>query len=130
MRITRITVIACLSLALTVTSCLSKSRSQDRARKAFLEGRKTGAAAATQQLQQPQATVVTVLGEVRNPVIPWTPGLTLAQAIAQAQHLGRRTPRAVVLSHGEESATLHPDFVLQNGATIQLEPGDVIELVR
>ena len=125
----RISVIAGLSLALLATGCVSRSKSDERARQAFIEGQRGGAAAA-QQSQGAQARFVTVLGEVRNPTIPWTEGLTLAQAIARAWHTGVRAPRAIVLRHGDESATFAMNFVYQNGNEIPVEPGDIIELVR
>jgi hypothetical protein len=123
-------VIACLSLALLAAGCVGRSKSEERARQAFIEGQRAGATLNAQQSQTPQAKFVTVLGEVRNPTIPWTEGLTLAQAIAQAWHTGVRSPRAIVLRHGDESATFNPNFVVQNGNEIPVEPGDVIELVR
>lgn len=111
------------------TGCVSKSASRERAHKAFLEGQRTGAASAQSTLQT-QSKSVMVVGEVRNPVVPWIEGLSLTQAIIAAQHAGPRSPRAVILRHGAESATFETGFVMQNGHTILLEPGDVIELVK
>ena len=123
--------ILCIAVvALAVVGCVSQSKSEERARRAFIEGQKASATTAAQQSPATQTKVVTVLGEVRNTAIPWTEGLTLAQAIARATHTGFRSPRAIVLRHGDESATFAMNFVLQNGNEIPVEPGDIIELVR
>ena len=46
-----------------------------------------------QQMQtQGQGPCVTVNGEVRNHVVPWTEGMTLAKALVAADYYRRRRP--------------------------------------
>jgi protein involved in polysaccharide export with SLBB domain len=86
--------------------------------------------AAEQRKQQNQPPTVTVLGDVRQNVIVWSNGLTLAQAITTAQYARRQSPRAIVLRRGDEAIRLTPEFLFQGGEDPVLEPGDVIELIR
>jgi len=69
---------AILLLALTATGCVTRSQADAMAKKAFLEGQN----AALRQQQLEQNPVVTVVGAVQNPQVPWVAGMTLAQAIA------------------------------------------------
>ncbi len=118
----------CLLLVFVTVGCTTDSQAKKRARAAFVTGQRSGAALAQRPPQQPPT--VSVLGEVRQQIIPWTEGLTLAQAIVTAEHIGHREPKAIVLHRGEETVTLKTFFLYQAGLNLLLEPGDVIELVR
>ena len=48
-----------------------------------------------------QRTHVTIQGQVRNPVIPWTPDLTLAQALVLSDYFGERDPKSIVIFRGK-----------------------------
>lgn len=109
---------------LPVTGCVSKQA----ARRSYLEGVQRGAAA--EQARQNQPPSVTVLGDVRQNVIAWSDGLTLAQAITTAQHARRQSPRAIVLRRGDETIRITPEHLFQGGEDPALLPGDVIELIR
>jgi hypothetical protein len=114
------------------TGCVSKSEARRRQNLAFAAGQHSGAAQALQsqaQLPPTQAPTVTVRGEVRRNAVPWTEGLTLKQAILAAEHIGRREPRSIVLSHGDETITLDTRWLLTIGEDVPLAPGDVIDLV-
>jgi hypothetical protein len=111
-----------LSVAL-LSGCTTRSTSQARQQQAFLAGQN----AALQQQQASEFSGVTVVGPVQNPRVPWVAGLTLSQAIATANYLDSHEPGQIVITRQGESAQLDPK-VLLNGATVPLEPGDVIEI--
>ena len=121
-----------LSLLLLFSLLAGGCSSEEKKRKerlAFFAGQRA-AALEFYQKQQQQAASVTVIGEVRQQTVPWTEGLTLAQALLQAQYLGRREPRQIIFSRRGESIVLQPQQ-LQRGAGDELmEPGDVVELRR
>jgi hypothetical protein len=90
---------------------------------AFLAGQN----AVLRQQQQSQTPIVTLVGPVQNPQVPWVAGLTLAQAIATANYLDSHEPKQIIITRDGESATLDAQ-VLLNGAVVPLEAGDVVEL--
>ena len=67
-----------LLLAATFSGCVSKSKADAKARAAFLAGQQQAVMRVQQAQTQGQGPSVTVNGEVRNHVVPWTEGLTLA----------------------------------------------------
>src|SRR5262249_28043254 len=82
----RIVWIALLLGCSVLAGCVSKGKAQAQARAAFIAGQQQAAMVSRQtQLQGP---TVTVLGEVRNSLVPWTPDLTLAKAVLAAAYYG------------------------------------------
>src|SRR5207249_2413194 len=75
--------IAFLSM-LFLTGCTSRSKAKAEAQAAFTAGQKE----ALVHPQQPRSPIVTVVGQVRNPTIPWTADLSVAKAILAAEYLG------------------------------------------
>jgi len=73
------------------------------------------------------AAGITVVGAVQNSRITWTSGLTLAQAIIQADYRGTADPTEMILVRGGQSAVFPLRDLLQNG-DVPLEPGDQIIL--
>ena len=116
------TVVILLVLAFAIAGCTTKSRSQMRARQAYLEGQNAA-------LKQQQATGagITVIGAVQASFVPWVAGLTLAQAIATANYIGVNEPKQIIITRHGESAMLDAK-VLLDGKDIPLETGNVIEL--
>jgi hypothetical protein len=112
-----------LLLALAVSGCTTRSKADAKAQAAFLAGQN----AVLRQQQQSQTPIVTLIGPVQNPQVPWVAGLTLAQAIATANYLDSREPKQIIITRDGESATLDAQ-VLLNGAVVPLEAGDVVEL--
>ena len=111
-----------LILVLAAAGCTTKSSARRQAELAYLAGQK---AALPQTTAQPGG--VTIIGAVQNPQVPWVAGLTLAQAVATASYTGTSDPKQILITRQGETATLDVD-VLLNGATIPLEPGDVVEI--
>jgi len=74
----------------------------------------------------PQGAYVMVQGQVRNPYIRWTEGLTLAQAIVQADYFGFADPHEIVVVRQGVSFAVDPRHLLRGLANGVLEPGDLI----
>jgi len=115
---------ACLLLiAATLTGCAGKSKADAEAKAAFAAGQQQAFA----QMQEARRTSIRVLGNVKNPEIPWTDGLTLAQAIVAADCTSRRDPSEIIVTRQREQIRVNPKDLLR-GADVPLEPGDTVEL--
>ncbi len=120
-----------LAVGLSTGGCVSKSKSEAKAREAFLVGQLR--TYQQQQMQGPgvgQPKTVTILGPVLNRVLEWREEFTLAQAIAEAEYQPVVDPRAVILIRGGERLPLNVRQILSGRVNPPLEPGDVIEIQR
>ncbi len=110
------------ALSYSLCGCTTKAKAKADARMAYLAGQQQ--ALMQMQAQNPS---VTVNGNVRNKVVPWTEGLTLARAIVTAEYLGTMDPREIILVHRGIASRIDPKKLLeQEGPTMQ--PGDIVEL--
>lgn len=105
--------------------CGGSSRRQAERDRAFAAGMEH----ARQQMQAQQA-VVSFRGPVKNPVVPWTEGLTLTKALLQAEVTTLSTPRNFLLIRQGQVFQINPRRLLQGQEEVPLEPGDVVEVVR
>jgi hypothetical protein len=112
-----------LLLALTAGGCTSRSKAKARAQAAYAAGQQQ----AISRLSDAQRTSIRIMGNVRNPEIPWTDGLTLAQAIVGAEFVGQHNPRQIVIVRQRERFPVDPKALLR-GEDIPLEPGDTVEI--
>ncbi len=112
-----------LFLALVVSGCSTQKKMEGQQQTSFLAGEN----AELRREQGEQFQTVTVMGDVQNSTVPYVEGLTLAQAIATANYLDPKAPKKILITRNGETAELDTK-VLFSGATIPLEPGDVIEL--
>ena len=112
-------------LVVVVAGCVSKSEMQAKQRAAFLAGQRQGAATA-----QVNANSVWVVGNVRNPSIPWTEELTLRQALIEADYQGPGDPGQIVVSRNGSQPTNISAQQLLNGFDIPLQAGDRVEVRR
>lgn len=116
------------SVALTaaLTGCTSQSRAKANAQQAFVAGQQQ-AAALQRETMEP---AVWFKGAIRNPRIPWTEDLTLAQALLAADYTGLNNPFKIdVIRQGKRfSINLHR--LLRGTDNPLMEPGDVVEIVR
>jgi len=120
----------CLLLlaAIAFGGCVSKSKAKAQAQAAYLAGQQQ-AIARMQQLQaQGQGPCVTVNGEVRNRVVPWTEGMTLAKALLAADNYGAADPGQILIVHNGIASRVEPQKLL-SGVDIPLQPGDVVQLM-
>ena len=117
-----------LFAAVACGGCVSKSKAKAQAQAAYLAGQQQ-AVARMQQLQtQGQGPCVTVNGEVRNHVVPWTEGMTLARALVAADYLGTTDPAQIIILHEGIGRRIEPAQLL-SGVDIPLHPGDVVHLL-
>jgi len=112
-----------LLLAFPLCGCTTKSKSKARAQAAYAAGQQQAFA----QMQQAQRTSIRVLGPVRNPEIPWADGLTLAQAITEADCTFSHDPQAISIIRQRGRIPVDPKVLLQ-GRDVPLEPGDTVEI--
>ena len=124
----------CLILAViwTVASCAGhKNKNDEQLRRAYA----AGAAAARMQMQQSQTQQpvippsgdpqVRILGAVKNPVLIWSDGLTLARALVLAEYQRNSAPSSITIYRNNQPLQIDPQAVL-NGADYPLFPGDIV----
>jgi hypothetical protein len=111
-----------LAMPLLISGCVSKAKADAQAREAFFAGQQRAA----QQLQTLGPTV-TVMGPVKNKLIPWSVGLTLAQAVVAAQYYGAKDPTEITIIRNGEQIQVDPHRLL-GGEDFPLEPRDIVAL--
>ena len=72
--------------------------------------------------------MVTFIGQVRNPSIPWTEGLTLARAIINAGYMGK-DPQQIMIVRNSQAVPVDPKALLA-GEDIPLQAGDLIQITQ
>ena len=117
-----------LLLAATFVGCVSKSKAKAQARNAYIAGQQAAIARMQQVQTQGQGPCVTVNGDVRNHVVPWTEGMTLAKALVAADYLGTADPAQIIILHNGIGTRVEPKQLL-SGIDIPLQPGDVVHLM-
>ena len=121
--------LGCLLLvAVALAGCVSRTKADAQARAAFLAGQQQAQARMQQTQTQGQGPSVTVNGEVRNRVVPWTEGLTLAKALLVADYYGAADPSQIIIVHLGVATRVDPKQLL-TGVNIPLQPGDVVQLL-
>ena len=106
-----------------VAGCTSKSKARANAQSAFRAGQAVATMAA-----DAKHNGISFTGPVLNPIVPWTEGLTLAQAIVAARWSGLKDPRLVIVTRAGERVELTPNESVA-AAELTMEPGDAVELV-
>jgi hypothetical protein len=117
---------------------VTKSKADAQARAAYLAGQRDAMARFQQQGQQGQAQSpqaprpngtlnVTIYGDVQNPIVPWTPGLTLAAAILAAGYPDNANPTTISIVRNGIPTAVDPKALL-SGADVPLQPGDLINI--
>jgi len=109
--------------ALLGAGCVSKSTANAQARAAYLEGKREGMAAAA------QGPSVWVIGNVKKPVIAWTPDLTLTEAIVKAEYRGAKDPSQIIVRRKDQQPLQLRAQQLLEGQDMPLLNGDQIEIV-
>ena len=112
-----------LLTGLAACGCTSRSKAQARAQAAYAAGQQQAIA----RMSEAQRTGIRVMGNVRNPEITWTDGLTLAQVIVAAEYLGQHNPRQIAVVRQRERFPVDPNALLR-GQDVPLEPGDTVEI--
>jgi hypothetical protein len=121
--------LCCLVLAaFAFGGCVTKSKADAKAREAFLAGQQQAMVRMQQTQPQTQGPSVTVNGEVRNHVVPWTEGLTLAKALLAADYYGTADPGQIFVVHNGRATRIEAKQLL-TGVDIPLQPGDIVQLM-
>jgi hypothetical protein len=118
----RLFLIFFLSVGFAGAGCTSKSKAREQARAAYTAGQYQGAL----RMQQAQMPSVHVVGQIRNPMVPWTEGLTVAQAIVAAEYFGK-SPKAISVIRNNEEFPIDPKQLLK-GEDFELNPGDILRI--
>lgn len=121
--ITRMMWFVLILITLFSISCATRSSAEKKAREAFIQGQ-----LAAKMQSQPQ--IITVKGDVMNPILPYSKDLTLAKALISARWRGIREPKFITIIRGEESFKIKTSDFLAAGEDLPLEPGDIIVLER
>jgi hypothetical protein len=113
-----------LLLVLAGSGCKTHSRSA--------QAQIQQAIAAQQQAlaQWQQEPSVLVRGEVKNPIVGWSEGLTLARAIVAAEYRGPWDPHQILIIRKGETFRINPKHLLWKTEDPLLEPGDIIQIER
>jgi molybdopterin converting factor small subunit len=117
-----------LLLAAALGGCVSKSKAKAQARAAYLAGQQQAMTRMQLTQTQGQGPCVTVNGEVRNHVVLWTEGLTLAKAVLAADYYGTADPGQIIIVHNGIAIRVDPKQLL-TGVDVPLQPGDIVQLV-
>jgi len=112
-----------LLLAVVLTGCVTKGTARREAEKAMIATQQSAMAA-----QANQEPAVWFRGDVRNQRVPWTEGLTLAEALVAAQYTGNWDPHRITLTRQGEVFTINPRRLLRGQDNPELEPGDLIDV--
>jgi hypothetical protein len=117
----------CLVLALGIAAagCVSRTKAQMEARQAYANGQQQ-ALQAQQSAQQAQGPSVFLQGPVQNPVVPWRDGMTLSQAIVDADYTGFMNPRVIRVLRGGQIAGEFQGIDLLHHQDMDLQPGDTV----
>jgi hypothetical protein len=111
-------------LAVVLTGCATKESARREAEKKAMIATQQSAMAA----QANQEPAVWFRGDVRNQRVPWTEGLTLAEALVAAQYTWNWDPRRITLTRQGQAFTIDPRRLLRGQDNPELEPGDLIEV--
>ena len=111
-----------LVLAAILSGCTTKSSANAAARKAYAAGQQQ----ALERILQTRNSV-TVIGPVRNPLVPWTQDLTLAKAIVASDYYAKSNPREIVIVRNGQPVPVDPNQLLA-GDDVPLEAGDVVQI--
>jgi hypothetical protein len=117
-----------LLLALASVGCVSKTKAQNQERAAYLRGQQEAMVRMQQMQTQGQGPCVTVNGEVRTHVVPWTEGMTLAKALVAADYIGASDPAQIIILRNGVGKRVEPRKLF-SGEDIPLQPGDVVHLL-
>jgi hypothetical protein len=112
-----------LALALVAAGCVTKSKAKADAQAAYIAGQQQ----AMMRMSQPQTPVVTFIGPVRNPMVQWSEGLTLANAIVAAGYQAPKDPAQIMIVRKGQAIPVDPKKLL-DGEDIPLVAGDLVQI--
>jgi hypothetical protein len=116
--------LAAVALLVSASGCVTRAKAREQARAAFLAGQQ----GALLRMSQPQRPIVTFIGQVQVPTIPWTEGLTLARGIVEAGYRGR-DPKQIMIVRNAQAIPIDPRQLLR-GEDIPLVAGDLVQITQ
>jgi len=109
-------------LSAALCGCVSKSKAKTQERAAFAAGQQQ----AMERILLARNSV-TMLGPVRNPLVTWAQGLTLAKALLAADYYAKGEPKQIVIVRNGQTIPVDPKQLLA-GEDVPLEAGDVVNI--
>jgi hypothetical protein len=103
--------------------CTSSSKARSQADAAYRAGQQQAV-----RNEEARKRGIAFTGPVSNSLVPWTEGLTLAQAIAAAGWNAKTDPRLILLTRGTEVVTMTPQQALE-AAGEPMQPGDHVDML-
>ena len=110
-----------LALACISTGCTTRAKAKQESRAAYIAGREQA-----ERMMQSR-TNVTVMGPVRNQLVPWTEDLTLAKTLVFADYTGKGTPQEIIVVRNGVAQRIDPNELLA-GKDIPMLQGDVVQI--
>jgi len=117
-----LTLVALATLILS-SGCVTKASARAQAQRAYLAGTQDAIA----RLGGAREPIITFSGQVQRQTIPWTPDLTLANAIIAAGYSANTDPERIVIHRQTQQIHIDPNDLLA-GKDFILQPGDLIIL--
>gem|GEM_PF-2515495 len=74
------------------------------------------------------SNAVGFIGPVRERSVEWEPGLTLAEALVEAEYVGAGQPREILLNRQGQVVFINVKKLMRNLENPVLQPGDVVEI--
>jgi hypothetical protein len=108
------------------TGCTTKKGAELKAREAYVAGQQQ---AMSQGQQQAVGNTIRINGDVKTPVLEWTQGFMLSEALVEAEYQNRRDPLAIVIFRQGQVINVNPRELLR-GRDVPLQPGDRIDIQR
>ena len=114
----------CCLLAVLLSGCTTRSSANAQAQAAFAAGQQQATA------RQAMGPSVSFRGDVKKSSVPWTEGLTLAQALLAAEYNGLWDPHSILVIRNGERFPVDPKRFLRGQDDPLLEQGDTVEVHR
>src|SRR3954462_9570811 len=92
--------------------CASKAKDQAKLHRAYLAGQQATMAQMQQRMQQAPDPQIRILGAVKNPVLIWSDGLTLANALSDAEYEGQTAPSEITIYRSNQVLHVDPQRIL------------------
>jgi hypothetical protein len=114
-------------LLLGADGCVTKHEQMMQAQQAYQAGQQAGTqSAAAQAIAAPSGPTIALRGPVQHPVLPWSDGLTLSQAIVDADYTGFMNPVLIRVIREGQVVDECKGIDLLHGHNVPLEAGDLI----
>jgi len=108
----------------SLAGCTTRSSAKAQAQAAFAAGQQQAIA------RQAMGPSVSFRGDVKKQTVPWTEGLTLAQALLAAEYNGLWDPHTIVVIRDGQRFEVDPKRLLRGVEDPLLQAGDTVEVHR